>query len=113
VVAVTRTARDRIVRLLDSSGAFAQASLTEIASLAAALQVDATSLAGVGPLPDLRGEQRAALVNAAEEFGWNTQETFRLYDAARVELARGGTRRLPLASPYDWRVFSERLGNGH
>jgi hypothetical protein len=113
VVAVTRTARDRIVRLLDSAGAFSQASLAEIASLTAALEVDATSLAGASPLPDLRGEQRAALVNAAEEFGWDTQETFRLYDAARVELARGGIRRLPLASPYDWRVFRERLGNGH
>jgi hypothetical protein len=112
VVAATRIAPGRVVRLLDSPGALSQASVCEVSELAAALRLETTSLDGASPLPDLRTEQRSALVNAAAEFGWDTQETFALHDAARVELARGGIRRLPLASSYDWRVFREGLRNG-
>ncbi|MEA2369947.1 MAG: hypothetical protein QOH12_341 [Solirubrobacteraceae bacterium] len=112
VVLATRIAPGRVVRLLDSPGALSQAATCEVSELAAALYVEIASLVGVPPLPDLRTEQRSALVNAATEFGWDTQETFALYDAARVELARGGIRRMPLASAYDWRVFRERIRNG-
>lgn len=112
VVSVTRIAPGRVARLLDSAGALSQASTGEVSAFAAALHVETTSLVGVPPLPDLRTEQRSALLNAATEFGWDTQETFALYDAARLELARGGIRRLPLASAYDWRVFRERLRDG-
>jgi hypothetical protein len=100
------------MRLLSSAGAFSQASIAEISELVAATHVDARSLVGVPPLPDLRQEQKAALMNAAQEFGWDLEGTFELYDAARLELARGGIRRLPLASAYDWRVFRDRLRNG-
>jgi hypothetical protein len=112
VVSVTRIAPGRVARLLDSAGALSQASTGEVSELAAALHVETTSLLGVPPLPDLRTEQRSALVNAAVEFGWDTQETFALYDAARVELARGGIRRLPLASAYDWQVFRKGFRDG-
>jgi hypothetical protein len=112
VVSATRIAPGRVARLLDSAGALSQASTCEVSELAAALSIETTSVVGISPLPDLRTEQRRALVNAAAEFGWDTQETFTVYDAARVELARGGVRRLPLASAYDWLVFRERLRSG-
>lgn len=108
VVATTRIAHGRIERLLGSAGALSQASASEVSELSAALQLKITDMT-VGPsLPDLRVEQQRALLNASSEFGWTMEETFKLYDAARLELARGGVRRLPFASPYDWRVFRER-----
>jgi hypothetical protein len=60
------------------------------------------------PLPDLRKGQREALNAASQEFGWDFEKTLRAYKLARRELARGGVRRLPLASIQDWAEFSER-----
>ncbi|HWF49769.1 MAG TPA: hypothetical protein VG294_03900 [Solirubrobacteraceae bacterium] len=108
VVAVTRIAPGRIARLFASPLALAAASLAEIAALGGALGIDAASAMLARGLPDLVPQQRAALANAAEELGWTAREVLRVEHEARNELARGGIRRLPLASIDDWENFRRR-----
>ena len=58
--------------------------------------------------PELSAADRNALMIAAEEAAWTVRRTLRLQDAARLELARGGTRRLSFATPRDWYDFDQR-----
>jgi hypothetical protein len=112
VVATTRIAPGRIARLFTSPLALAAGSAAELAALGGALGVDAMSALLTRSLPDLVPQQRAALANAAEEFGWTPRQVLRLEEEARRELARGGIRRLPLASIEDWETFRRRRGDG-
>lgn len=107
VVGTTRIAKGRIERLITSPHALAAATAHELSALGGALQVEAIADLFAQPLPDLRSEQVAALVDAADELGWDVGTAFRLYELARLELARGGVRRLPLANIQDWVDFYE------
>ena len=108
IVRTTRIAPGRITRIFSNPLALAAASAAELAALGGAMGIDAAgALLGRG-LPDLQPQQRAALANAAEEFGWGPREALELESAARLELARGGIRRLPLASIEDWDTFRGR-----
>jgi len=85
----------------------AAATAHELSALGGALQVEAIAGLFAQPLPDLRSEQVAALISAADELGWDVATAFRLYELARLELARGGVRRFPLASIQDWVDFHD------
>ena len=102
VVATTRISEGRIERLLSSSHAVATSTAHELSALGGALQIEAIAALFAQPLPDLRSEQVAALISAADELGWDVPTAFRLYELARLELARGGVRRLPLTNIQDW-----------
>ncbi|HET7508971.1 MAG TPA: hypothetical protein VFJ65_01855 [Solirubrobacterales bacterium] len=108
VVATTQISASRIERILTDPLHLGGASVHELFLLGAALRIEASNALLAKPLPDLRKGQREALNAASQEFGWGFEKTLRVYKLARRELARGGVRRLPLASIQDWADFSER-----
>jgi hypothetical protein len=83
------------------------ASLDEIAAITGGLGIDMSLWLGPASLPDLNQRELEALRTAATENGWPGGEAVDLLRAARLELARGGTRRLRLTSPADWIRFQE------
>jgi hypothetical protein len=105
VVAAARIHPRRIGHLVNDPLALAACGLTELLALAGALGVDAWRSMSPRPLVDLDPRQLGALTTAAEEFAWDGREVLGLYQAARLELARGGTRRLPLSTVEDWVQF--------
>lgn len=107
-----RMPRERIERLAADSLALAAASSEEMATLCGALGIPVLGDAARHPLPDLLPIQRAALGNAAAEFEWDYETAHDLERRARLELARGGIRRLPLASAQDWGEFRRHHGAG-
>lgn len=109
-VAMSRIHRRRIVHLVSDPLALAACGLTELLALSGALGVDAWRTMSPRPLPDLEPRQLGALTTAAGEFGWDGPEVLGLYQAARLELARGGTRRLPLSTVEDWVQLREAQG---
>jgi hypothetical protein len=108
VSGIARVHRRRIDDLLQRPLALAAASLDELIALASALGLDLGRLLSP-PLPDLEPAQLGALATAAAEYEWDGKETLRLLQAARVELAKGGVRRLPLSTPEDWKRFQSTL----
>jgi len=108
IVATTRIAPGRIHRIFSSPLVLAAASASELAALGGALGIDSVGALMPRRLPDLQPQQRAALGNAAAELGWDARTALEIEDKARLELARGGTRRLPLASIQDWATFRAR-----
>lgn len=98
----------RVERIVSDPLAMAAASVQELIALGCAVGIDILDLHRTAPPPELAPGQREALAAAAAEFGWSHEETLRLHDAARVEMGRGGVRRLPLASNSDWLEFYGR-----
>jgi hypothetical protein len=102
-----RLSRARVERLVGDVHVLASASVHELHALIGALGTGAEP--PVSSLPDLRSHQIEALKSAAVEFDWTLDRTFDLYRAARLELARGGVRRLPFASIGDWQRFASDI----
>jgi hypothetical protein len=107
-VMTTRLPAARVERILSDPLAMAAATVQELVAIGCAVGIDLLDLHRTAPLPELAHGQREALAAAATEFGWSAEKTLLLHDAARVELGRGGVRRLPLSSNNDWLQFSER-----
>jgi hypothetical protein len=105
---VSRLHAVRVERILSDPLVLAAASVQELMALGCAVGIDLLDLNRTAPPPELAPSQREALAAAATEFGWTHEETLRLHDAARLELGRGGVRRLPLASNNDWMELYER-----
>jgi hypothetical protein len=105
VEAEARVHHRRIKSLVDEPHALATATLSEILALAGALDVDGTHVFAAPTMPDLTHRQREALSVAADEYEWGGADVLALETRARLELARGGTRRLSLATPADWIQF--------
>jgi hypothetical protein len=105
VVAASRIHPRRIGHLVTDPLALAACGLTELLALAGALGVDTWRCMSPRPMPDLEPRQLGALTTAAGEFGWDGREVLGLYQSARLELARGGTRRMPLSTVEDWVQF--------
>ena len=103
-LATARLSQARVDRLVESVHVLASASVHELHALIGAL--GAAAEPPVSSLPDLRSHQIEALKSAAIEFDWDIEKAFDLYRAARLELARGGVRRLPFASISDWDRFA-------
>lgn len=105
VQAESRIHRHRIAELLENDSALGMASLSELTALAGALEVSLTSLAQSDQLPDLGERERQALALVCDEYEWSGSRALELELAARLELARGGIRRLTFQSPEDWLRF--------
>jgi hypothetical protein len=106
---LSRLHRRRIEELLEPV-TLATASLGEVAALTAALGIDLGRALSPAALPDLDAAQLAALRTAAAEYEWTGPTALELLRDARLELAKGGVRRFPLASPEDWARFKEAKG---
>lgn len=110
VVGEGRLHERRIQELVGDPIALAGASLDEVAALSGALGLDIGRWLAAASLPDLDSRQLASLRTAATENDWNAEVALQLLQAARLELAKSGQRRLPLATPEDWAVFKASQG---
>ena len=112
VAGVARIHRDRVSELLQDDGALGSASLSELAALVGSLGASFQALAPESALPELGlpelGErEREALAQVCDEYEWSGSKALHIEMAARLELARGGVRRLRLESPDDWLRFDK------
>jgi hypothetical protein len=105
VQAESRVHERRIAQLADDDQALATASMSEVLALFGVIGIDTESILPAPGLPDLNHRQRAALGVAADEYEWSGSDVLALETRARLELARGGTRRLSLVTPADWVHF--------
>lgn len=112
VQAESRVHRRRIAELLESDYALGMASLSELTAFAGALDVPFDALAQPARFPDLGERELIALAQVCDEYEWTGSKALELEQAARMELARGGIRRLTLLSPEDWLRF-DRNRTGH
>lgn len=101
----SRVHQRRITQLVDDDHALATATMSEILALVGAMDIDPAHIFPSPAMPDLTHRQREALGVAADEYEWSGADVLTLETRARLELARGGTRRLSLATPADWVQF--------
>lgn len=100
----SRVHERRISQLVDEDGALPTASMSEILALVGAMDIDSAPMF-TSTMPDLTHRQREALGVVADEYEWSGADVLALETRARLELARGGTRRLSFATPADWVQF--------
>ena len=112
VEAESRVHNARIVQLIDDHRALAGGSMSEVLAIVGALGIDASVILASPTMPDLNARQREALGVAADEYEWRGADELTIETRARLELARGGTRRLSLATPADWVQFRQQT-DGH
>lgn len=93
--------------MLGNTSALAVTSLDVTVALAAALGLDPGTLFETSPLPELSQAELHAFRTAVREHELDSVEAFQLQIDARLELARGGTRRFNLTSPEDWIRFRD------
>ena len=105
VAGVARIHRDRVSELLQDDGALGSASLSELTALVGSLGASFQALAPESELPELGEREREALAQVCDEYEWSGSKALHIEMAARLELARGGVRRLRLESPDDWLRF--------
>lgn len=98
----------RVLALVNDPQTLVSASLDELLALSGALNVELGRALDANPLPDLTREELAALRTASAEWDWTGPKTLSLMQAARLERAKGGTRRLRLSTPQDWRRFAQQ-----
>jgi hypothetical protein len=109
VCAVAALHARQVEWMLRNTSALAVASLDVAVALCAALGLTTQSLFETSPLPDLSEVEMHALRAAVREHDLDSVEAFQLQIDARLELARGGTRRFNLTTPEDWiRFFRDR-----
>ena len=97
----------QIESMLSSVHTLALASINEIIALSSALGLGLGELFAAQRLPELSPRELSALRMAAKEFELGGVEVLDLQMRARIELAKGGIRRLPLVSPADWIDFRD------
>jgi len=104
---VARIHPDRISELLQDDGVLRSASLSELTALVGALGGSFQALTPESVLPELGEREREALAQVCDEYEWSGSKALHIEMAARLELARGGVRRLRLESPEDWLRFDK------
>lgn len=109
VEAESRVHQRRISQLVEDDRALATATMSEILALVGAMDIDPMHIFTTSTMPDLTHRQREALGVAADEYEWGGADVLALETRARLELARGGTRRLGLATPADWVQFRSQI----
>ena len=83
-------------------------SVSELIALSGALGLEAGEALNPNPIPELSSNQRSGLSIAAQEYEWSPPQILQVESRARLELAKGGVRRLPLTSVQDWVTFARR-----
>lgn len=109
ISAVAELSSER-VRELFKPEALLDGSVSELIALSRALGLEAGDALNPNPIPELSPSQQSGLATAAQEYDWTPMEILQVESRARLELARGGIRRLALASVQDWITFSRNLG---
>lgn len=108
ISAVAGLSPERVTELWEPE-ALLDGSVSELIALSRALGLEAGEALNPFPIPELSSSQRSGLATAAEEYDWNPQQLLQIESRARLELAKGGVRRLPLASVQDWVTFARSL----
>lgn len=98
---------ERINELFDPE-ALLDGSVSELVAISGALGLEAGEALNQHPPPELSPNQRRGLVTAAQEYEWTPPQILQVEARARLELARGGVRRLPLTAVQDWVSFARR-----
>lgn len=109
ISAVAGLSRERVLELFIPE-ALLDGSVSELIALSRALGLEAGEALNPNPIPELSPKQQSGLATAAQEYDWTPMEILQIESRARLELARGGIRRLPLASVQDWITFARDLG---
>lgn len=91
--------------ILTSASTLAVTSLDALTALSSALGLSYGQVFEPSPLPELSSIEIQALRVAVREHGVDPTEAFQLEVEARLELAKGGTRRFSLTTPEDWICF--------
>lgn len=99
---------DRVLELFDPD-ALLDSSVSELIALSRALGLEAGEPLNPNPIPELSSTQRGGLVVAAQEYDWTPEQILQVELRARLEIAKGGVRRLPLTSVQDWVIFARRF----
>ncbi len=107
IAAVAGLSPERVSELFDPD-ALLDGSVSELIALSRALGLKASETLNPNPIPELFSSQRAGLAIAAEEYEWSPTQILQIESRARLELAKGGVRRLPLSSVQDWINFARR-----
>lgn len=107
IAAVAGLNPDRVSELF-SAEALLDGSVSELIALSGALSLEAGETLNPNPIPELSSNQRSGLAIAAEEYEWSPREILQIETRARLEIAKGGVRRLPLSSVQDWVTFARR-----
>ena len=92
---------DRLKELFHPE-ALLDGSVSELIALSGALGLEPGEVLNQHPLPELSPNQRFGLATAARAYEWTPPQILQVEARARLELARGGVRRLPLTSVQDW-----------
>ena len=98
---------ERVNELCDPE-ALLDGSVSELIAVSRALGLEPGEALNQHPLPELSPNQRLGLATAAQEYEWTPLQTLHVEARARLELARGGVRRLPLTAVQDWVSFARR-----
>lgn len=108
ICAIAGLTPERTQELFDPE-ALLDGSVSELIALSCALGLEPGEALNPHPMPELSASQQSGLVTAAQEYDWTPTQILRVESRARLELAKGGTRRLPLASVQDWITFARSL----
>lgn len=108
IAAVAGLNPERVVELFVPA-ALLDGSVSELIALSGALGLEAGEALNPNPIPELSPNQRAGLAIAAQEYDWTPPQILQIESRARLELAKGGVRRLPLTSVQDWITFARHF----
>ena len=108
ISAVAGLSPERVAELFVPE-ALLEGSVSELIALSRALGLEAGDALNPNPIPELSPSQRSGLATAAQEYEWTPIQILQIESRARLELARGGIRRLSLMSVQDWITFARSL----
>lgn len=106
VAATSHLTPRRIDEMLSSPFALAEASLDQVTALTGALGLPSQAALPGELQPELPARALVALQGASELQGWSGAQAVAVMRKAKVELAKGGTRRLVFNTPDDWITFA-------
>lgn len=108
ICAIAGLTPERTQELFDPE-ALLDGSVSELIALSRALGLEPGDALNPQLMPELSASQQSGLATAAHEYDWTPLQILQVESRARLELAKGGIRRLPLASVQDWITFVRSL----
>ncbi len=108
ISAVAGLSTERVLELFEPE-ALLDGSVSELIALSRAIGLEPGEALNPNPIPELSPTQQDGLATAAQEYDWAPIQILQVESRARLELTRGGIRRLSLASVQDWITFARNL----
>ena len=108
ISAVAGLSPERVMELFEPE-ALLDGSVSELVALSRALGLEAGEALNPNPIPELSPSQQSGLATAAQEYDWTPIQILQVESRARLELAKGGVRRLSLTTVQDWITFARKL----